>query len=468
MKLNHLEIDYFRCFNNYKIEFAPGITVLIGKNGAGKSTLINAIHKSLSFVFKKNTSKKNDQTLTSGIPSLKVETFNRKKDLIRNPETGFAYTEISIKAKGSFFNELLEWEMYAPTSTFKIQSSRYSEAFTNFLAIANREKQLPVLAFYSDSFPHIKANQTKSNNKLTSLRNFGYYQWNEETACSSIWIDKLKKTLKGWERCDRKLNKQESLYHTSQDTISSEFQGNDMKILKLQREQLIADKNEYEKEINSIKKCLIDFTEKDSIIEVKDLFLDVYEEELCIETTQGNNPCFDKLPAGYKRLLYIVLEIAYRSFILNESSSSSGIVIIDEIDLHLHPSLEQSVLQRLSKTFPNIQFIVSTHSALVIANLDTSKDDSGSQTNKVYLMQPNTDIPILLPNAYGVDYNATLRDFMETPSREKEIKYLIDDFLSFKSLDMEEEANSIYHTIIDIVGEDSSILKEIDQRLKEL
>ena len=50
MYLKKLHISNFRCFRDYTIEFAPGVTVLFGKNGSGKSTLIHAIHTALSFL----------------------------------------------------------------------------------------------------------------------------------------------------------------------------------------------------------------------------------------------------------------------------------------------------------------------------------------------------------------------------------------------------------------------------------
>lgn len=50
MYLKHVNISNFRCFKNFEVEFASGVTVLFGKNGAGKTTLINAIHKALSFI----------------------------------------------------------------------------------------------------------------------------------------------------------------------------------------------------------------------------------------------------------------------------------------------------------------------------------------------------------------------------------------------------------------------------------
>lgn len=473
MKITHLDIEYFRCFDKYHIAFAPGITVLIGKNGAGKSTLINAVHKAMSFVFKKDTTVKNDRTLSSGIPSLRVEPYNKKKDLKRNYSTGLAFPYISIKATGHFFNEDLAWEMYTPTSTFNIKSAKYSEAFNTFIDIVDKEKKLPVLAFYSDCFPHIESNKTKLNKTLSTLRNFGYYQWNEETACSSIWIERYERTWREWERHDRKIRRLYNSIHNADVMLKNQAlsQSEHNETVNNFKNSLVAEIEERDKlliEVDAIKECLVKFTEKDSVIEILNLFIDVYEEELCIEEKTNNNILFRKLPAGYKRLLYIVLDIAYRSYILNGTTQSSGIVIIDEIDLHLHPSLEQTVLQRLHATFPNIQFIVSTHSALVIANLDTSINE-GEQTNKVYMMQADTEEPILLPNLFGVDYNAAIRDFMDTPARNENVKYLIDEFLSFKSMGLETEATSTYAKIKELVGDsDTTVLKEIEERTQQL
>ena len=87
----------------------------------------------------------------------------------------------------------------------------------------------------------------------------------------------------------------------------------------------------------------------------------------------------------------------------------------NEIDLHLHPSLEQEVLARLKKTFPSIQFIVSTHSPMVLSNLKVK--DTG---NMIYRMQADEDTPNALPNLYGVDYSAAVYDFMGTPYADNE------------------------------------------------
>ena len=82
----------------------------------------------------------------------------------------------------------------------------------------------------------------------------------------------------------------------------------------------------------------------------------------------------------------MILDIASRLAILNppgkNALDASGIVLIDEIDLHLHPSWQQRILPDLMRTFPNIQFIVTTHSPQVI---------SAIPAECVRIIQPESD-----------------------------------------------------------------------------
>ena len=75
MQLNELHIQNFRCFTDYRITFASGLTVLFGKNGTGKTTLIHAIHKALSFAFKRDKEEK-ALNLGAGFPDLKPRDYS--------------------------------------------------------------------------------------------------------------------------------------------------------------------------------------------------------------------------------------------------------------------------------------------------------------------------------------------------------------------------------------------------------
>lgn len=157
-----------------------------------------------------------------------------------------------------------------------------------------------------------------------------------------------------------------------------------------------------------------------------------------------------------------MLDLAYRSYILNDYSSPKGIVIIDEIDLHLHPSLEGSVVNALKECFPLIQFIVSTHSVAVISNLSSANEDPN---NQIYVLKDNESQPEMLRNLNGIDYDIVLRDFMDAYSRNNDVKKLIDECLTFYSYGMTEEAKTIYAQIIDKVGTDSPVIRELNDKI---
>lgn len=390
MYLKKLHISNFRCFHDYEIEFAPGVTVLFGKNGSGKSTLIHAIHKAMSFIFKNDVKSNDALNLSAGFDSLKVRNYSRKDDVVRNEETGMAFPFINIHAEADMLGSDLAWDLYASTSTCKVQPSRFMEAYSTFIEKVRDTDEWPVLSYFSDSFPHVSTKAARLTKTQLSLRNLGYLGWDEETAYSDLWITRLTKTLM-----------QRSLSAYSKDA-------------KL-----------FDKELNEITDCLVRFSQGDPNFEVKGVFVSPYEEDgLCLETTDGVNPSFEKLPAGYKRLLYMVLDIAYRSFLLSGGRSTDipGLVIIDEIDLHLHPELEQAVLGRFMRTFPSVQFIVSTHSPLVLTGVETE-----SKKNCIWKLTSGGDVPEKLANnIYGIDYNQALEENMGVTKRLPEIQTLFD------------------------------------------
>ena len=79
-----------------------------------------------------------------------------------------------------------------------------------------------------------------------------------------------------------------------------------------------------------------------------------------------------KLSAGYQSLLWMIMDLAYRVCILNPELSDrmqiKGIVLIDEIDMHLHPKWQWNIIKALKVTFSNVQFLIATHSSIVISS----------------------------------------------------------------------------------------------------
>ena len=99
-----------------------------------------------------------------------------------------------------------------------------------------------------------------------------------------------------------------------------------------------------------------------------DIQIDISPDKV-IFTEKGSEVSFDQLSAGYKGVITIICDLISR---LSEKqqvekiADFQGVVLIDEVELHLHPKWQYSFMNKLRETFPLIQFIVTTHSPTVL------------------------------------------------------------------------------------------------------
>lgn len=102
--------------------------------------------------------------------------------------------------------------------------------------------------------------------------------------------------------------------------------------------------------------------------------------------------------------------LAIANPILENPLLGEGVVLIDEVELHMHPSWQRQILSKLSETFPNIQFIITTHSPIVLNEVNEGYN--------VYFMQnENTaNMPVRFDRMDGYDAAYILEEFMETKS----------------------------------------------------
>ncbi len=331
----------------------------------------------------------------------------------------------------------------------------------------------PLLAYYSDSYPHRNTKQMQQAlEKIKSdvlPRNFGYYQWDDDSSCTAIWEKRLS------DRLARML----PLYTPAMRLASEEIELSEQpeteetkkRLSEIHKEQekynslmaALSKETDYiENKLKQFIGCLPNVEGENYGISYLSVGSDDDGYHLIINFENGKFSTISNLPAGYRRLISIVLDLAYRSYILNDDRDSAGVVIIDEIDLHLHPSLEGSIVDAFRKCFPLIQFIVSTHSVAVIANISTAEEDPN---NRVFILNDGVEQPELLNNLNGIDYDIVLRDFMDSYSKNEDVKSLIDQCLTFYSYGMEEEAATIYNQIVKVVGKDSEVIKELDEKI---
>lgn len=485
MKLKSIEIKNLRCFESFNISLTPKTTIIIGRNGAGKSTLLSAIKMAISFVFSNNKSLGKD-FLSAGNPSLNIISF-ADSDYRYDSDKGTTAPDASINAVATYNQQNLEWELYKrSTSNASLYSTKYKDAFQLFMQEwKERQTDLPLIACFSDSFPHKATKQTKfaidSILKDRIPRNFGYYQWSLDTACTSIWetrlCNQLARILPLQAKIGNIINSQRKLEveYTQEQLLSNE------EYLNLKEEFVRINKlyKPLYDEIMYVQLRLYKFSRRlpkllDEKYNIDYLSITKTEDgsELSLVFKNGKASLLKDLPAGYHRLYSIVLDLACRAYILNGDKEPSGIVLIDEVDLHLHPSLEQEVVQCLREIFPNVQFIITTHSASVIANLDTTEQVEDEQTNtmtsanQLVFMQDGQTEADVLPVIYGLDYNAALRDFMDANSQNQEIKRRGDEYLTYCSLGLEAEAKSTIEALIQELGAEHDFIKELQEKAK--
>ena len=107
----------------------------------------------------------------------------------------------------------------------------------------------------------------------------------------------------------------------------------------------------------------------------KDFYYDTDADQIMIKLDKEGLVPFNYLSDGYRNMVAMVADIAHRASRLNphfdsdSAKKTQGIVLIDEIDLHLHPKWQRRVVDDLQKAFPNIQFVATTHSPFIIQSL---------------------------------------------------------------------------------------------------
>ena len=130
-----------------------------------------------------------------------------------------------------------------------------------------------------------------------------------------------------------------------------------------------------------------------------------------------------QLSDGEKCILAMFGDLAKRLSLANPKLENpllgEGVVLIDEIELHMHPSWQRMILRVLRSTFPNIQFIITTHSPIVLSEVDGNY--------KVFFM--NSDGKETVINDFsrldGFDINYILEEFMGTKSRNEKTEELV-------------------------------------------
>lgn len=389
MKITRLSLDNVRAFEDAEFEFNPGFNLIIGINGAGKSTALDAIRICGSH-------------LLPALDKMPFRSFGFGTDDIRNaaPFAGAALY-ITFNDGDDAFVRLREWrEKVATDNSENLERLRREILETkrprDRLRTQLRELQETVspaepVFFYP------------SKNELKARAN------RQECAPLIIHYSTARSIMT--EQAERK-----SAAGTSQLAYVNTLQSN---VLSLRQ---FADWMRAQLELSSERPASRHLV--DGILAALDRFLPGYsnlkpssENPSKVEIDiKGTTLDVRSLSDGERSVLALILDVSKRLAQANPSQedpleSGEAVILIDEIDLHLHPQWQRKIVGNLERTFPNCQFIATTHSPQVIGEVPHEK------------IQMIKDGRVYSPNrSFGVDSSRVLEEVMDTVSRNQAVE----------------------------------------------
>ena len=171
---------------------------------------------------------------------------------------------------------------------------------------------------------------------------------------------------------------------------------------------------------------------------------DAVEKDPVVRFEDGHEAPWSELSDGYHVFIALVADIARRAVMLNEldgveaPARVEGVVLIDELDLHLHPRWQRVALPRLREAFPRLQLVVSTHSPQILSSAENR------QVRRLVNGRLQEDHVFV----EGRDTNAILREYMHTEDRDhegtRELKTLHDHIDQGRR----EEAEELYRKLL--------------------
>lgn len=372
LKILNIKLIDFRLFQSIECHFSPkkNITVIVGINGAGKTTILEAIALSLSWL-----------TIRIRRHEGKGKTIDNKNDIRRGERYASIITQLSIDNKNTQYELELSKSIDASQQSSRKNSLMEIRQLGRIYKLANSKNKdfnLPIIAYYPvERSLDIKSQKwAVSKKKMTTQTNKfdGYDESLSGTANTDI------KVFFQWFKYCEEIEKFETGFVQKQ---ASKF-------------------------INETKKAIEVF-----IPYIKNLRIQRTPYEDMLIDKNGIKLSILQLSQGEKSLLSLIADIIRRLVLLNPSLgnplSGDGVILIDEIDLHLHPAWQQKVVPSLLRTFPNIQFILTTHSPQVLSTI-RKENIRLLSTN----MQSESISAIPLSHSYGEPSNNILQSIMDT------------------------------------------------------
>lgn len=383
MRIDSLDIKHFKGFEEQTFQFHPEFNLIIGENGTGKTSLLQALSIAMGSWFLglrgyDTRHIRHEEVMLKGFQQQAVSE-DKEQHIGFNWEQQFPCV---IEASGEVQGESLSWArslntVRSRTTYGNARNIKNLASRTDAEVRSGKGVLLPLISYYGTSrLWNVPREDAKvkgdaiipGKNKLSRLE--GY----RNSVDPRISVPDLMKWI------------------ARQSWITFQHGGREPAIYSTVRDAMIA--------------C---------VEGAEDIRLDAEYGEVVVEGEQVRQP-FNNLSDGMRSMLAMVGDIARKAAILNPHLGSNaltetpGVVLIDELDLHLHPRWQRHVIEDLRRTFPKIQFFAATHSPQIISEI---------QPESLLLLRNEGGriVPYQCGQAYGLDSNYVLEFIMDARSR---------------------------------------------------
>jgi len=395
MRFDSIHLTNYRCHASLQVDFKPGFNVIVGVNGSGKTSVLKAICDAL-------TGFSNYMSLPNGnIQALNDQNVARLVGEVHNGRYRFEPqypVKVSATAEAFDHGSVCIWTVqktsqvdhpqHTGTPPGQVWQGKQQAVGQQGEEIRAR-LALPIIAFYranrhwNQPQPHEMQAATARN-----ARTDGYASWWDASLDSSA--------LQTWviSKC-------------------------------LERFQTSSESGTSFDEIDSDELALVNQALGAAIEGTKGLKYDLKQKSLLVEWTQSDESlrqptAFENLSDGQRAVIGLVADIARRMCVLNPqlgqevTRKTPGVVLIDELDMHLHPRWQRILTGGLKRAFPEVQFIVASHSPQVLGEL---------HPDEIILLRPSgTAHPQV---SYGLTSSQVLEEIMGADARAPEVQKML-------------------------------------------
>ncbi|RRS09182.1 hypothetical protein EAG18_06995 [Pseudoalteromonas sp. J010] len=432
MKLKHLYLENFRGYKKFNCDFEANINVLVGLNGAGKTSILDSISIAYGQYF---------SALGTGVDRG-----------INEHEIHLKMTQIDDVSQMNH-----QFPVIVSCETFDDNNLRFPQKWQRKrTTLKGRTTQVKELKEYAHT-----VQQHVQQNKISDLPMFGYYGtgrlWKQKSL-SSKKVQSLvdSSRLEGYRDCMDPESSYSAFAKWLKDETLVEIE---RKLAAFEQSGFSAD-SVLEKSTRGL--LLLALTEAVNKVLAPSGWSNVRysaTQKDIVATHQSHGVIsVSNLSDGVRNMIGVVCDIAYRCIRLNPHlkeyavKATNGIVLIDEVDMHLHPQWQQTVVESLANAFPNIQFILTSHSPQVIGSVkpECISIIKQSESGDFYGEKPS--------QAFGLSSNDILNELMVD-------KYHTATQLS-RNQSVSEKLESIYELIAQSEFEQAT--SEIELLQKEL